>query len=114
MKTIAINENNDIYLTPSGNISIKTDIEALGDILVNKTQTNRGELQFNEEKGIDFLNTIFNSPAEIEFFESELINQIEDTDNVQNVYNFESETKNGIYSYKADIITDFGNITLNG
>lgn len=114
MKTISINENNDIFLTPSGNISIKTDIEALGDILVNKTQTNRGELQFNEEKGIDFLNTIFNSPAEIEFFESELINQIEDTDNVQNVYNFESETKNGIYSYKADIITDFGNITLNG
>lgn len=114
MKTMSINENNDIYLTPSGNISIKTDIEALGDILVNKTQTNRGELQFDEEKGIDFLNTIFNSPAEIEFFESELINQIEDTDNVQNVYNFESETKNGIYSYKADIITDFGNITLNG
>lgn len=114
MKTIAINENNDIYLTPSGNISIKANIEALGDILVNKTQTNRGELQFDEEKGIDFLNTIFNSPAEIEFFESELINQIEDTDNVQNVYNFESETKNGIYSYKADIITDFGNITLNG
>lgn len=111
---MSINENNDIYLTPSGNISIKTDIEALGDILVNKTQTNRGELQFDEEKGIDFLNTIFNSPAEIEFFESELINQIEDTDNVQNVYNFESETKNGIYSYKADIITDFGNITLNG
>lgn len=114
MKTMSINENNDIYLTPSGNISIKTDIEALGDILVNKTQTNRGELQFDEEKGIDFLNTIFNSPAEIEFFESELINQIEDTDNVQNVYNFESETKSGIYSYKADIITDFGNITLNG
>lgn len=114
MKTISINENNDIYLTPSGNISIKTDIEALGDILVNKTQTNKGELQFDEEKGIDFLNTIFNSPAEIEFFESELINQIEDTDSVQNVYNFESETKNGIYSYKADIITDFGNITLNG
>ena len=60
MKTISINENNDIYLTPSGNISIKTDIEALGDILVNKTQTNKGELQFDEEKGIDFLNTIFN------------------------------------------------------
>lgn len=114
MKTISINENNDIFLTPSGNISIKTGVEALGDILVNKTQTNKGELQFNEEKGIDFLNTIFNSPAEIEFFESELINQIEDTDSVQNVYNFESETKNGIYSYKADIITDFGNITLNG
>ena len=114
MKTISINENNDIFLTPSGNISIKTDIEALGDVLVNKTQTNRGELQFDEEKGIDFLNTIFNSPAEIEFFESELINRIEDTDNVQNVYNFESETKNGIFSYKADIITDFGNITLNG
>ena len=114
MKTISINENNDIYLTPSGNISIKTDIEALGDILVNKTQTNKGELQFDEEKGIDFLNTISPCPAEIEFSESELINQIEDTDSVQNVYNFESETKNGIYSYKADIITDFGNITLNG
>lgn len=114
MKTIAINENNDIYLTPSGNIAIKKDIDALGDILINKSQTNKGELQFDDTKGIDFLNTIFNSPAEIEFFEAELIDQIEKTENVQNVYNFESETKNGTYSYKAEVITRYGNITLNG
>ena len=47
MKTIAINENNDIYLTPSGNLAIKQDLSAMGDIFVNKAQTVRGELQFD-------------------------------------------------------------------
>lgn len=114
MKTVAINENNDIYLTPSGNLALKRDLEAMGDIFINKSQTVRGELQFNTEKGIDFLNTIFNSPSEPELFQAQLIEQIEDTDETQNVYSYTSNLKDGIYSYTADITTSYGNISLNG
>ena len=114
MKTIAINNNNDIYLTPSGNLAVKEDIEAMGDILVNKSQTVRGELQFDTEEGIDFMNTIFKSPSEPELFQAELIEQLENTDGVRNVYSYTSSVDNNVYSYTADIITDYGNITLNG
>lgn len=114
MKTIAINENNDIYLTPSGNLATKQDIEAMGDIFVNKAQTVRGELQYDTEKGIDFYNTIFNSPAETEMFQSELVEQLENTEDTENVYSYTSKIDGEVYSYKAEIITAYGNITLNG
>lgn len=114
MKTIAINGNNDIYLTSSGSLAVKEDLEAMADILTNKVQTNKGELIYDTEKGIDFMNTIFNSPSEPELFQAELIEQLEDTDGVKNVYSYSSSVANNVYSYTADIITDYGNITLNG
>lgn len=114
MKTAAINQNNDIYLTPSGNLALKEDLNAMGDIFINKSQTVRGELLFNTEKGIDFMNTIFNSPAEPELFQSELVEQLEDTEETESVYSYTSSVKEGVYEYTADIITTYGNITLNG
>ena len=114
MKTIAINENNDIYLTPSGNLALKQDLEAMGDIFVNKSQTVRGELQFDTTKGIDFYNTIFNSPSEPELFQSELTEQLENTAETDRIYSYSSSINDGVYLYTADIITSYGNITLNG
>lgn len=114
MKTIAINENNDIYLDNSGNLAIKTDLDAMGDICVNKSQTVQGELLFNQEKGIDFFNTIFSSPTYPDLFQNEVISQLEDTESVNTVNNFKGEASDGIYSYTTKIQTDFGQVVLNG
>ena len=114
MKTIAINENNDIYITPSGNLALKQDLEAMGDIFINKSQTVQGELPYDTTKGIDFLNTIFNSPSEPELFQAQLTEQREDTEETDTVFSYTSSEKDGVYSYTADIITSYGNITLNG
>lgn len=114
MITIAINENNDIFTDSSNNLVTKKDIYAVADVLVNKSQLNLGELLYDTTKGVDYLGTIFNSPSEPAFFQSELIQQLEDTENVQSVYSFTSNTQDNVYSYTAEIISDYGNITLNG
>ena len=116
MQTIAINENNDIYLDSSGNLAIKTDLAAMGDIIVNKCQTNQGELLFNNIKGIDFFNTIFNSPAYPDLFQNQVLREIEQTDKVQqiNSYTSDIDIKNNLYSYKTEIQTDYGVLNLNG
>ncbi len=114
MKTIAINENNDIYLDSSGNLAIKTDQAAMGDILVNKAQTNLGELLYNNEKGIDFFNTVFSSPAYTDLFQYQLLKQFEETASVERIANYQAVQKNNIYSYVANIQTEFGEVNING
>ena len=59
MITLGIDTNNDLYLTPQGNMGIKADLNAMGDIYINKSQTNKGELLYNTNGGIDFFNTIY-------------------------------------------------------
>ena len=114
MQTIAINSDNDIYINAAGNLVIKTDLNAMGDIITNKSQTNINELLYNTEKGIDFFNTIFASPYYPDLFQVEVTAQIEDTDAVQKITNFSFEENDGIFSYMAKIQTDYGVIALNG
>ena len=114
MKTIAINSNNDIYLDSSNNLAVKTDLNAMGDILVNKAQTNYGELLFNNPKGIDFFNTVFTSPAYPDLFQNQLLNQFEDTEAVERIAGYESKVEKNVYSYTAKIQTQYGEVNLNG
>lgn len=118
MKTIAINSNNDIYIDSSNNLAIKTDINAMGDILINKSQLNQGELLYDETKGIDFMGTIFNSPSNIDLYQSQLTDLIENSDEVIKLYSFETQITNTpktqTLNYTAEILTEYGNITLYG
>lgn len=114
MKTIAINSNNDIYLDNFNNLALKNDLDAMGDIFVNKSQTNTGELLYNADKGVDFFNTVFSSPAYPDLFQHELINELKDTDSTQNVRDFVGEVQKNVYSYSVKIQTDYGELTLNG
>ena len=114
MLTIAINSSNDIYLDPNGNIALKTDLEAMGDIYVNKAQTNKGELIYNAEKGIDYFNTIFGEPCYPDIFQNELISELENTAETIKITGFNQEISNGIYSYTVNCQTSYGDINLNG
>lgn len=114
MKTLGINDNNDICLDSSNNIVVKEDLAAMGDILINKSQTKSGELLFNNSKGIDFFNTIFSSPAYPDLFQNEVITQLENTEAVEKVSNFNAAINNNIYSYTVNVQTEYGEISLNG
>lgn len=114
MQTIAINDSNDIYTDNSGNLVIKKDLYAMGDIVINKSETNYGELLFNTDKGIDFFNTIFNSPSYPDLFQNQLLSEIKDTDKVIEITNYLAKINKNIYSYKTNIQTEYGDIILNG
>ena len=114
MQTIAINTNNDIYIDNSGNLALKTNLSAMGDIFINKSQTNLGELSYDTEKGIDFFNTVFSSPTYLDLFQNEVITQLEDTEETQKVSNFNSTLEDDLYSYSVEIQTSYGKVTLNG
>jgi len=114
MKTIAINSNNDIYLDSSGNLVVKSDLNAMGDILVNKSQTNIGELLYNATKGIDFFNTIFASPVYIDLYQNQLLTQLEQTNGVERIESYNADIINNVYKYQVEVQTEFGEVSLNG
>lgn len=114
MITIGINDNNDIYLDAEGNLAVKKDLDAMGDIFINKAETNRGELIYDDEKGIDFFNTIFSSPCYPDLFQTQLMSELENTEETQGVTGFTFETSGGVYGYRAKIQTSYGQVTLNG
>lgn len=114
MQTISINQNNDIFLDETGNLAMSKNLDAMGNIFLNKSQTNKGELPYNTEKGIDFFNTVFSSPCYPDLFQNELLSELEDTEATQEVLNYTENTEDNIYSYSVDILTDYGQVTLNG
>lgn len=114
MLTFAINKNNGLYLDSQGNIATKKDLDAMGDILVNKAQTVKGELQYDTGKGIDFFNTIFGDPSYPDLFQNQLLTELKNTDEVDGVSGFTAEIKDGVYSYTVNCKTSFGQVNLNG
>lgn len=114
MRTLAINDTNDIYLTPSGNLAVKNELAAMGDILINKAQTNRGELIYDTAKGVDYFNTIFSSPCYPDIYQQQLVSELENTDQVLEVSDYEAKVENNVYAYSVNITTTYGEVALNG
>lgn len=58
MKTLAINGSNDVYMTAKG-LAFFEDEKCESEILCAKCLTQRGELQFDGDAGIDYFGTVF-------------------------------------------------------
>ena len=114
MITIATNENNDIYINSSGNISTSQDIFALANISKNKALTTLGEPEFNQLEGIPYFETVFADTPKIDLFQAALFTAIESLEGVKRVLSFDYEQKNNIFSYTLKEQTQYGDIILNG
>lgn len=114
MQTIAINQNNDIFIDSSGNIALKNDIEALADMSKNKVLETLGESQYNQLEGIPYFETIFCDTPKIDLFQAAVIQTTKNTEDVINVKDFNYTQNSGVFSYTVTIVSDFGDIQLNG
>ena len=114
MLTLATNENNDLYVDASGNLGVSNDIYALSNVIKNKALTTLGEPQYNQQNGIPYFETIFTDTPSIDLYQAKLINDIENTENVERVVSFNYTDNNGILNYTVTIQTAYGDITLNG
>ena len=118
MLTFALDENNDFLIDNNNNISLASNINAMGFICVNKSLTRKGEVYYDTDKGIDFFNNVFGEIADTLLFQSDLITQLKDTVDVIDIknYNYSITTSNNsqIYNYSVDVQTNYGVIQLNG
>lgn len=106
----------DIYLDDNGNLAIKSDEQAILDILTNRIRTKKYEVQYDMNKGIPYFETIFANTGLLGLWRSYVIEEIERTSGVISVesllYSLDEGTKK--LSYTCKIRTIYGEASLNG
>lgn len=90
MKTLGTNNDNDIYIA-AGQLVMVSDEEAQQAIIEAVLRTQQGELQFDEDAGVDYMGTVFLSPLYISFWEAQVKGKVEALDFVEEVEEFEYE-----------------------
>lgn len=87
MKTLGRNQDNDLYLE-AGGLAILHDADAQCAIIESILQTQRGELQFDPDGGIDYFGTVLQNPNNIDFWAGEVTSKIESLAFVSSVEDF--------------------------
>lgn len=106
----------DIYLDDNGNLAIKSDEQALLDILTNRIRTKKYEVQYDMNKGVPYFETIFANTGLLGLWRSYVIEEIERTSGVISVESllYSLDEGNKKLSYTCKIRTIYGETSLNG
>lgn len=114
MLSIATDENNDIYLDEFGNLATVTGLEAVAQICRNTVLTAYSELIYNVDGGLPYFETVFTDPPNIELFQNAVVEALQQVEGVTQIKSFDYSIFEGTLSYTAEIVTVYGDMTLNG
>ncbi len=113
MKTLAINENNDIFLDASGSLAFSQGKQARADIATCKTRTLYGEVPLSARSGIPFFDVVFNK-FDPKLFEQFLRQTLMEVPGAEKVTQYEYNISGGVLTYRAVLTTQDGEVTVNG
>lgn len=115
MTTLATTaDTRDLFLDSQNNLAMVSDAAALANIMTNVLRTQRGELQFDVQSGIPYLETVFKSRSNISLWKGFMIEAMEALENVIRVKSFDITVSGNLLTYEAEIETTYGVITVNG
>jgi len=115
MKAFKTDENNDLFLDGTHNIAMCEDINAVVQVSENVVRCQLGELQFDVNRGIPYMETIFcNGMADVPIWKSYMIKALEKTDGVSSVSSFDVEIDGDVLKYTATIETIYGTAQITG
>lgn len=92
-------------------------VDGIDAVLQNCEQSMRqqlGELQYDQTKGVEYLNNVFSGNPNYQAFEFQARREIEKVRGVTRVESFSYSLSEGVLSYTATIKTIFGEGTING
>lgn len=112
--SLATNERNDIFLGPTGSIALVDGPFAVAVAAQANAEARLGEMLYAADEGIPFFEVAFKGATGLQQFEAFVRQAIEQTDNVVEITSFEASRVDGVLTYKASILTTFGEALLNG
>ena len=108
MKTIHTATNNDVYIAPSGQMAIATELTALMDVCEKTAQTMLGELILQGDEGIPNFQIIWNGAPNISQAEAALREALMGVDGVIDIPELSAFVEANIFKYNATIKSVYG------
>jgi len=113
MKTLATDENRDLFLSGRGLAEV-SDIQAVLNVCERVMLTARGELQYDISRGVPYFQTVFASGNSLVVWAAQSVAALEQVQGVVKVFSFNYGVLAGVVKYRAIIETIYGEVTLYG
>lgn len=108
MRVITENAQNDFELGPDNRIGSLTGIEAVLQVCQSTIEGQRGEMQYNTNRGIPTEETLWGGTANQHRFQFFCIEALKGVTGVSEVTRFNTQIIDSELRYRADITTIFG------
>lgn len=113
MITLAVDDDNSIYTDLTGNLSILSDKKALAQTLAQISRTRRGEMMYNKQDGVPFMETVFQTRDPLQF-EAAMRDEFMKHPEVTGVMSFDMTQEGNEVKYSAQIDSIYGTVEVNG
>jgi hypothetical protein len=113
MKTLATDENRDLFLSGNG-IAEASGIRAVLNLCERVMLTQTKELQYDTSRGIPYFQTVFSSGQSLPAWSAICITALEAVQGVKNVVSFDYGVLSSVLKYRAVIETVYGEGTIYG
>lgn len=111
MKTLATNENNDIFIQ-NGNLALAEGDKAIANIAKNRACTLQGEHQYDLSEGIPYFDVLFGFRPNIDLFKFFLQREFLKVENVHAIKSLETNIEGDKLSYTAELQTSEGIVII--
>ena len=115
MQTLAVNADNELYVGANNSLIMATGDDAVAQASVRAASTTRGELQYAQKDGVNYLDTVFAYGVEATSgMRRSLFDELSKVTGVNNVSDLQVvfDPTTGSVFYAAAVITENGIITL--
>lgn len=113
MRSFAIDENNDLYIT-GRDLSIVEGLEAVLNVARNCARAVLGEMVLAKDQGMPYFETVWVGNPTSAPFEAAFRARVAQIDGVEEIASLETEQVGDAMQYRAVIVTRFGTGRIDG
>lgn len=114
MKSFITDDLNDLTLDSQGNIAVADGLQAYEQVLKNVLKLQQYEYPYDLEKGINWLGNALGSNANLQLWESQLLDVVKNQSFVQRIKDWRYDVENNNLVFLLVVETDAGEITIKG
>lgn len=113
-QTLAVNDDNDLFLNPNGDISVYTGLNATLQACEQAVKTISGEMVLDNQAGVPYFEAAFDGSPNLAIFSAGVKTAILGVDGVNQILNLDINIEGDSIVWEATILTIYGEGQING